>query len=136
MNKKQHIFLVASLLSTLALSGCASNDEIIAQQKQHTEQITVLGDTVDSLGDAVSALEDQLIIQQGINVGLSQDVGQLYVERDELAQIAAATYTVIQGDTLSGVAAANDMSLEKLIQLNPQISNPNLLLVGHIINIK
>ena len=136
MNKKQNVFIIASLLSTLALSGCASNDAIIAQQKQHAEQITVLAETVDSLGETVNALESQLITQQGINADIAQDVGQLYVERDELAQIAAATYTVIQGDTLSGIAAANDISLEKLIQLNPQISNPNLLLIGHIINIK
>src|SRR3546814_1226234 len=34
-----------------------------------------------------------------------------------------ASYTVRSGDTLSGIAAANNMSLDALISANPQISN-------------
>src|SRR3546814_9850770 len=41
-----------------------------------------------------------------------------------------ASYTVRSGDTLSGIAAANNMSLDALISANPQISNPNLIYPG------
>src|SRR3546814_10802960 len=41
-----------------------------------------------------------------------------------------ASYTVRSGDTLSGIAAANNMSLDALISANPQISNPNLISPG------
>src|SRR3546814_19121119 len=44
-------------------------------------------------------------------------------------------YTVRSGDTLSGIAAANNMSLDALISANPQISNPNLIYPGQSINL-
>src|SRR3546814_16817294 len=46
-----------------------------------------------------------------------------------------ASYTVRSGDTLSGIAAANNMSLDALISANPQISNPNLIYPGQSINL-
>lgn len=45
------------------------------------------------------------------------------------------TYTVAHGDTLSGIAAAHDMSLSQLESLNPDINNPNLILPGQKINL-
>lgn len=46
-----------------------------------------------------------------------------------------STYSVKRGDTLSGIAARNHISLSKLEQANKQIKNPNLILVGQKINI-
>ena len=40
---------------------------------------------------------------------------------------AGARYTVKQGETLSGIAASQGVSLNALIAANPQISNPNLI---------
>ena len=42
-------------------------------------------------------------------------------------------HTVVRGDTLWGIAAANGMTLSRLIGLNPQIRNPNLIYPGDII---
>ena len=39
-------------------------------------------------------------------------------------------YTVKNGDTMSGIAMTHSMTLEKLIELNPQVSNINLIHTG------
>ena len=44
-------------------------------------------------------------------------------------------YTVIKGDTLSGIAKNHNILLSFLLLANPQITNPNLIRVGQVINI-
>ncbi|MGR6830845.1 LysM peptidoglycan-binding domain-containing protein [Aliivibrio wodanis] len=131
MNKKQ-IMMATALVSTLALSGCASNDEIIEQQKQQAEQIN----TLDS---KVNTLESQLQRQQNADKQISQAVSQLNTKQNNLSQQVEQTakiYSIKQNDTLSRVAKEHGMELEELLQLNPQIKTPNSLLIGQMINIK
>lgn len=45
------------------------------------------------------------------------------------------TYTVKSGDTLSGIAAQHGVTLAALLAANPQITNPNLIFAGQVINI-
>ncbi|GAA1349383.1 transglycosylase SLT domain-containing protein [Falsarthrobacter nasiphocae] len=47
---------------------------------------------------------------------------------------AASTYTVKQGDTLSGIAQSNGVSLQNLISIN-RITNPNLLFPGQTLSL-
>jgi LysM repeat protein len=47
----------------------------------------------------------------------------------------AATYVVQQGDTLSGIAQSFGISLADLEAANPQITNPDLIFPGQVINI-
>src|SRR5271157_2649588 len=47
----------------------------------------------------------------------------------------AATYIVRQGDTLSGIAQNFGVSLQALQAANPQITNPDLIFPGQVINI-
>ena len=54
-------------------------------------------------------------------------------EKEKAAVPGRAFYYVKRGDTLSGIAAANDMSLEELVSYNPQIKNINLIRTGEII---
>jgi N-acetylmuramoyl-L-alanine amidase len=131
MNKKQ-IMMATALVSTLALSGCASNGEIIEQQKQQAEQIN----TLDS---KVNTLKSQLQRQQNADKQVSQAVSQLHTKQNNLSQQmeqAAKIYSIKQNDTLYSVAKDNGMELEELLQLNPQIEKPNRLLIGQMINIK
>ena len=44
-------------------------------------------------------------------------------------------YTVVKGDTLWDIARRQGMSLTALIALNPQIKNPNLILVGEKVRV-
>jgi LysM repeat protein len=48
---------------------------------------------------------------------------------------AGTTYTVQPGDTLSGIAEAFGVTLDELLAVNPQITNPDLIFVGQVINI-
>ena len=131
MNKKQ-IMMATALVSTLALSGCASNDDIIEQQKQQAEQIN----TLDS---KVNTLESELQRQQNADRNISQAVSQLHTKQNNLStqvEQTAKMYSIKQNDTLSSVAKDNGMDLEELLQLNPQIEKPNSLLIGQMINIK
>jgi len=45
------------------------------------------------------------------------------------------TYTVVKGDTLSQIAQRNGISLKKIIELNPQIKDPNKIKIGQIVNV-
>lgn len=44
-------------------------------------------------------------------------------------------YTVIPGDTLWGIASKHGISLEQLLAVNPQITNPNFIIPGQIVYI-
>ena len=44
-------------------------------------------------------------------------------------------YTVVRGDTMWGIARKYGMSLTALVTLNPQIKNPNLILVGQKVRV-
>ncbi|HZV02796.1 MAG TPA: GH25 family lysozyme [Planctomycetota bacterium] len=46
-----------------------------------------------------------------------------------------STYTVQRGDTLSGIAARFGVSLAALEAANPQITNPNLIYPGQVLNL-
>lgn len=45
------------------------------------------------------------------------------------------TYTVRPGDTISKIAMRNGVSVAQLLQANPQITNPNRINVGDVLNI-
>ena len=45
------------------------------------------------------------------------------------------TYTVKAGDTLSKIASRNGLTLAQLLQANPQISDPNRINVGDVVNL-
>ncbi|HEX5876362.1 MAG TPA: LysM domain-containing protein [Pyrinomonadaceae bacterium] len=45
------------------------------------------------------------------------------------------TYTVRPGDTMSKIAMRNGVSVAQLLQANPQITNPNRINVGDVLNL-
>ncbi|HJT65429.1 MAG TPA: LysM peptidoglycan-binding domain-containing protein [Pyrinomonadaceae bacterium] len=45
------------------------------------------------------------------------------------------TYTIKAGDTLSKIAARNRLTLAQLLQANPQITDPNRIKVGDVVNL-
>jgi len=46
-----------------------------------------------------------------------------------------STYTVAPGNTLSGIAASNGVSLSQIEAANPQITDPNVITVGETVNL-
>jgi N-acetylmuramoyl-L-alanine amidase len=130
MNKKQ-IMMATALVSTLALSGCESNDEIIEKQQQ-AEQINMLG-------SKIKVLESELQRLQNVEKQTSQAVSQVHTKQNNLSkqmEQIAKIYSIKQNDTLFNVAKENGMNLEALLHLNPQIKKPNSLLIGQMVNIK
>jgi N-acetylmuramoyl-L-alanine amidase len=131
MNKKQ-IMMATALVSTLALSGCESNDEIIEKQQQQAEQINMLG-------SKIKVLESELQRLQNVEKQTSQAVSQVHTKQNNLSkqmEQIAKIYSIKQNDTLFNVAKENGMNLEALLHLNPQIKKPNSLLIGQMVNIK
>jgi LysM repeat protein len=55
--------------------------------------------------------------------------------REGQSKTSGTQHTVVAGDTLSGIAAANGIPLADLEALNPQIDNPNLIHPGEQINL-
>ncbi len=45
------------------------------------------------------------------------------------------TYTVVKGDTLRKIADRIGTTVEAILQVNPQITNPNLIYAGQVINL-
>ncbi|WP_086983753.1 LysM peptidoglycan-binding domain-containing protein [Vibrio aphrogenes] len=121
-NKK--IITLTALVSAVALSGCASNDELIEQQSQQAEQL--------------STLQSNLQAQQEATQQLADKVNQLASDQDAMQQKMAEsnnTYVIKENDTLYRIAQENGMSLDELLQLNADIKNPNSLLIGQKINL-
>ena len=68
-----------------------------------------------------------------------EDLGQeSAVKRaDEARKSAAADFhTVVQGDTLWGIARKYGMSVEELLECNPGIKNPNNISMGERVKLK
>ena len=58
-------------------------------------------------------------------------------EQEQPKPAADAPYhTVVQGDTLWGISRRYGVSLEKLLELNPFIKNPNLIRMGEKVRLE
>lgn len=56
-------------------------------------------------------------------------------EKIQAEEGEVGTYVVQKGDTLSGIASRFGITLSQLLALNPQITNPNLIYPGQVINV-
>lgn len=74
----------------------------------------------------------------GHNTGLAVSGGTGSGQTGSAATATAAQgqwYTVVRGDTMWAIARRYGMSLTALVALNPQIKNPNLILVGQKVRV-
>ncbi|MGO2322109.1 MULTISPECIES: LysM peptidoglycan-binding domain-containing protein [Vibrio] len=125
LKSNQKIITLTMLASALALSGCASNDEVIEQQNQQAEQL--------------SSLQADLQAQKESNQQLADKVDQLAMDQDEIKQgmqDKSSAYVIKENDTLYRIAKEHDMTVDQLQQLNPEIKNPKSLLIGQTIKLK
>lgn len=124
LKSKQKIITLTMLASALALSGCASNDEVIEQQNQQAEQL--------------STLQADVQAQKESNQQLMDKVDQLSMDQDEIKQQIqdkSNSYVIKENDTLYQIANEHDMTVNDLLQLNPEIKNPKSLLIGQTIKL-
>jgi len=72
----------------------------------------------------------------GYTGSITKTAPSVSAERPETdAGIQQQTYTVVSGDTLWAIAKKHGMELEKIIELNPQIGNPNRIYPGDVIKL-
>ena len=93
------------------------------------------GVSLQSLIDANPQISNPNLIYPGQNINIPGGGSASGTTGGGTASTASSSYTVKSGDTLSGIAAAYGVSLQSLIDANPQISNPNLIYPGQSINI-
>ena len=56
--------------------------------------------------------------------------------QEQTGQTGQLTHQVVKGDTLWGIGKKYGVSVQTLIQLNPQIKNPNLIRVGEVVRVR
>lgn len=52
-----------------------------------------------------------------------------------IASAHSDAYKIKKGDTLSEIAKAHDLSIEQILELNPKITNPDLIFAGDRLNL-
>lgn len=91
---------------------------------------TASGDSLNSiLNNDVSIAN---ITDFGLNpdfVNLPQQINEIPTENNTMS------YEIQSGDTLSEIAATHNTSVESLMELNPDISDPNMIYTGNNLNI-
>lgn len=108
-----------------AASTRAELDDLLAEiAAPYTTEYTV----------SVEYVEDISISYQYISSDVMQDLSTM-AEILSANTTGETTYEVVSGDTYSGIAYANDMSLDELMALNPDASL-NSLLIGDVLTVK
>ena len=91
------------------------------------------GDTLYKLAEQFNTTIDDLVAINGLVRPNDLVVGQNIWIPTKSSQ--NGTYTVKSGDTMYQISRAFQVSLDSLIAANPQISNPDFIQVGQVINI-
>jgi LysM repeat protein len=125
MLKIKSTVIVASILGSLILTGCASNNEVIEKQNLLTVK-------TNELDNDVQLLKSELAKQKIYNSKTSRKVLNL----NKKQKATADYYSVKEHDTFWGIAEKFNMSPESLLELNPDLIKPSYLLIGEIIKIK
>ena len=94
-----------------------------AIQSKYVNENTVSADFVEDLQVKKVFVADNVLTMEEMEAALTAN------------STGETTYTVVKGDTYSGIAHRNDMSLSELMALNPTRSI-NVLRVGEVINVK
>jgi LysM repeat protein len=98
-----------------------------------------------ALGKGLSAVGSKLGIKAGLGSKILGGSGVLDTAAKVRSGIAGLTglsggqqpaqQTIDQGDTLTSIAAANNVSVEELLKANPMIKDPNVIVAGDTIAI-
>jgi LysM repeat protein len=109
-----HLLFGATLaVTTLGLPGLAA-----AQQSSDRDYVVVEGDTLSGIAANTGIPLDDLLAANGLGLGSVIMPGQVLALPDARPVASGAVYTVVAGDTLSGIAARSGVSLDALLALN------------------
>ena len=92
------------------------------------------GDTLFRIAERYGTTVQRLVDANGLTRPNNLAVGQnLFIPTETPSSLN--TYTVVRGDTMYLISQRLGISLQELINANPQITNPNLINIGQVINI-
>ena len=92
------------------------------------------GDTIYKIAREYGTTIDEIVRANGLTRPDSLVIGQnLFIPTN--SNNTSSTYTVVSGDTMYKIATQFDITLDELVRANPQISNPNIIQIGQVINI-
>lgn len=111
------------------LIGAAMDREVLDSMLSELSAPYINENTV-----AVDFVEDVTISYEFIASDVEQDVAHMNEVLTSTNE-GEATYTVVSGDTYSGIAYANNMSVDELMALNPGASL-NSLMVGDVLTVQ
>ena len=90
------------------------------------------GDTLYKIGSRYNTTIEAIVNANGLTRPNDLAIGQNLLIP---SPTQGNTYTVVAGDTMYTISRRLGIPLEKLISANPQITNPNIITVGQVINI-
>lgn len=102
-----------------------------AHGTNHINLMQISGLDMNDYDNIIKKIEDSII--------LSYQIVKIKDENsEETFSIILETkdYCIVEGDTLSGIAQRKRTTVEKLMKLNPEITNPDLIYPRRLINIR
>ena len=117
--------------------------EVIAEEPVVENNYTVKqGDSLSKIANSFNVplellkKENPMKDYNRISIGQSLKIPQYEKPEQPVVTEDFDVYNVKQGDTLSKIAKDNNTSVSKLLQINPQIKNENVINVGQSINLR
>ena len=126
-NNRQHTVVAGDTLSKIARDNDVSLDALLAANPQITNPNAI------SVGQVIN-----LPVQSATSDSATSTPSPVYTgpgSSEYTGGLPSSQYTVVAGDTISKIARVNDVSVDELLAANPQITNPNAISVGQVINL-
>ncbi|MBF0433889.1 MAG: LysM peptidoglycan-binding domain-containing protein, partial [Magnetococcales bacterium] len=122
--------LTTSLNSNGALDvlGTVSNFDI--DKDMIVQQNGTVYTKIDNGGYVISTPDGAVYTKNSDGSGSVYNVNGTEYNYDSNGQMLTKLYTVVQNDTLSQIAKDKGITLQELLQVNPQISDPDVIQVG------
>lgn len=93
------------------------------------------GDTLFRIAQTYNTTIEELVTLNGLTRPNDLTIGQNIFIPDDTSNGTPTTYRVVAGDTMYQISNRLGIPLSTLISANPQITNPNIISIGDIINI-
>jgi len=92
-------------------------------------------DIVDGINDNLIFPETQRMMLIDHKERRKKEQGQSFKNGGKVGKYPGGGYVIQKGDTLSALAKSYKISMDELLKLNPQITDPNKIYAGHKLNL-
>ena len=126
-NNRQHTVVAGDTISKIARDNDISLDALLAANPQITNPNAISQGQVIDLPVQAATTDSATSTPSPVYTGPGSS--------EYTGGLPSSQYTVVAGDTISKIARVNDVSVDELLAANPQITNPNAISVGQVINL-